>query len=796
MLAKLKLSQKIGGGFAIVLFLTAVVGFIGYSSMNDVEKIVSNTSDAYGIQGMMLQARTNSVRYAAKRTDADVENSLSLVGQISEKSQALKKHLTNDADKTKMEEVDKSAQSYRADVEEFKKIVVAQSEQMEKMTTQRKAMIEAVKSLEVSLSGLIAAAVEKAEKEGAERQWKADKAKNLANLIPQMRAPAIYYLFTRDTKYMDELREYEGKFNEICDELYPRFNDAINKKQIDDARKNLTEYVQIIEDITHAADEAAKQKLIDRSKVFAGQMVKIANEMSRDQADKLAKMKAELNASVEDRQDKLNIAKEVAMTVYESRGMALSYILYMKDEMLAATLAGIDESTKKINELIPRFKTQKNIDETKHTAELLVAYRQSFNEYARLMQVAAGIEGNMGVKGRALQAEVKDVVEGQTEEMSSTMASAVRTIFGGAIAAIVIGIVLAWLITLGIVRPVRVMVNALLKVSDGDLTIQVDIPEKDEIGQMAEALNTTVGGLCQIVSDIREAADQTASSSEELSAAAQNISSGAQNQAASVEEMSASIQELTASISQVAENAQSANQVSNETTTVAQKGGDTVRQSVEGMNLINESSTQISKIIGVISQIANQTNLLALNAAIEAASAGEHGMGFAVVADEVRKLAERAGQAAEEITQLIEESTRRVSEGSRLSEEVGQSLSAILEGIEKTASGMTEISAGTGEQAQTAQQVSKVIDNISAITEENSSSAEEMAASAEELAAQAQRMQGLVERFRVNKSSNMSASGATAVSTLPKPAAKPHKASVGSIGATPALSGAGALYHE
>ena len=105
-----------------------------------------------------------------------------------------------------------------------------------------------------------------------------------------------------------------------------------------------------------------------------------------------------------------------------------------------------------------------------------------------------------------------------------------------------------------------------------------------------------------------------------------------------------------------------------ETNQLAEQGGQAVQKSIEAMELIRTSSTQIAEIIQVISEIASQTNLLALNAAIEAARAGEHGMGFAVVADEVRKLAERSNQAAGEITTLIKESTQRVEEGAQLSE--------------------------------------------------------------------------------------------------------------------------------
>ena len=366
-----------------------------------------------------------------------------------------------------------------------------------------------------------------------------------------------------------------------------------------------------------------------------------------------------------------------------------------------------------------------------------------------------------------IRKEVKANV--MTEEAMLKAARDTKLLVGGiTFLAVIIGVIIAWVLTMRITGPVREVSEGMRKLATGDLTTHINVKTSDEIGEMAGAMNQTIGDLCVIMRDIRSAADQTAASGEELSATAQNISMGSQQQASAVEEISASVETLTATIQNVADNAKQASGVADDTKSTASKGGETVGKSIEGMKLINESSEKISKIIGVISQIASQTNLLALNAAIEAASAGEHGLGFAVVADEVRKLAERSSQATEEITQLIKESTMRVNDGSKLSDEVGESLADILSGIQKTGEAMSSIRSSTAEQAGTASEVAKGMENISAVTEENSGSAEEMSASAEELAAQAQKLQELVSRFKIDDDAHNESAGRGCFQMVPQ----------------------------
>ena len=380
------------------------------------------------------------------------------------------------------------------------------------------------------------------------------------------------------------------------------------------------------------------------------------------------------------------------------------------------------------------------------------AYGAELDKVIALVMQGKNAEGAEIIKttgakaSRDLQDQIDKLQEAKlkqaklTDEENGAVAKNARNLMIGlCIAGVLIAILFGVFISNIISSPLRQGVTFAQAVAAGDLTQTVKLDQKDEIGQLATALNEMVGKLSTIVSDCMSAADNVASGSQELSATAQQLSQGATEQAASAEEISSSMEEMTSSIKQNSDNSAQTEKIAIKSAADAREGGKAVNETVAAMK---EIATKIS----IIEEIARQTNLLALNAAIEAARAGEHGKGFAVVASEVRKLAERSQAAAGEISTL---STRSV----QVAETAGEMLTKMVPDIQKTSELVQEIYASSKEQDTGAEQISKAIQQLDSVIQQNASASEEMASTSEELSGQAEQLKDTISFFRID--SNM-----------------------------------------
>lgn len=290
-------------------------------------------------------------------------------------------------------------------------------------------------------------------------------------------------------------------------------------------------------------------------------------------------------------------------------------------------------------------------------------------------------------------------------------------------------------------------------VARGDLTVAIDLRADDTTSLMAQ-LKYMQESLVQMVGAVHQSSVSVAGASLQIAEGNNDLSSRTEEQASALQQTSASMEQFNSTVQQNTENSRRASQLANQATNVAIDGGAAVADVVRTMKEINESSSKITDIIGVIDSIAFQTNILALNAAVEAARAGEQGRGFAVVASEVRNLAGRSAVAAREIKKLISGSVERVKDGTALVDRAGQKMQEVVESIRQVSEVVNAITTAGAEQALGVDQINVAVLHMDQATQQNAALVEEMAATAALLNQQATELVQQVTTFRLPEAYN------------------------------------------
>ncbi len=359
---------------------------------------------------------------------------------------------------------------------------------------------------------------------------------------------------------------------------------------------------------------------------------------------------------------------------------------------------------------------------------------------------------------------------------------------------LLVNVLLVLLVVKRILIPIQEITESSRQLSEGKLGFQIDVKSQDELGQLADSLNTSVKNLKlyitditdvlngiaegdlgkesqityigdfvqiqsaistissqlnQTLSQIHSSANQVDSGANQVAIGAQSLAQGATEQASEVDNLLNMVEHVTTQINNNAEMAASTTREADSVGGSITICNNQMQEMAEAMNQISGCSSEISKIIKTIEDIAFQTNILALNAAVEAARAGSAGKGFAVVADEVRNLAAKSADAAKDTTQLIEKTLQVVENGSLLTGRTQESLNTVVAGAENITADIKKISDASAEQELAINKIRDGIAQISTVVQSNSATSEESAAASEELASQAQLLKRLIGSFKL-----------------------------------------------
>jgi methyl-accepting chemotaxis protein len=291
--------------------------------------------------------------------------------------------------------------------------------------------------------------------------------------------------------------------------------------------------------------------------------------------------------------------------------------------------------------------------------------------------------------------------------------------------------------------------QGLAKLARGELTGSIETPFAPKAEQLRLDYNTSIEKFKRMVLAIVSSADAIGDEAQEISSVSSDLSRRTDQQAASLGQTTAALEEITATVRRAAEGAKRASEVVAVADTDAKKSAQVVQQTVEAMDAIAQSALEISKIIGVIDEIAFQTNLLALNAGVEAARAGDAGRGFAVVASEVRALAQRSAAAAKQIKGLISASTQQVNRGVELVAQTGASLEKIMTQVGEITVAVSEIATGVRRQSTGLEATNAAVSLMDQATRQNAAMVEKTAVASHALSWRTSQLSELAARFQV-----------------------------------------------
>ncbi|GKS11649.1 hypothetical protein YDYSY3_26490 [Paenibacillus chitinolyticus] len=521
---------------------------------------------------------------------------------------------------------------------------------------------------------------------------------------------------------------------------------------------------------------------------------------------------------INDRVEKILIIKDLGTTAAEETKNVRGYLLTGNEEHFKSYEQGRQTFKADLSKLQANIHQDKSKELAARLSSLeeqyagvvaeIAAYKkvEDIRNYTRLVEEKCVPMARQLADTAAELEEFQQSQLNQSVQETSQKVSDIKTLLWATVlVALVAGVVLTYLITRMIARPVTLVAQAAKRIAEGDLTgDDVRLRQKDEIGQLAGAFNEMKANLRTLLAKINRNAVEVAAASKELSDGSEQAVTGAQQVAESMQDISGTadrqvnqlrenkqaIEESAQSIQRIAESASITVESSEQAALQAEEGrkllGETVVQmqqirttiehSAEVIHDLGEQSRNIEKITAFIQDIARQTNLLSLNASIEAARAGEHGKGFAVVAGEVKKLAEQTGEASEQIAKGIQRMVQTVAQsvtamnrgsaeveaGTRVMNRTGEAFNGIYQAIGAVTGQVQEVSAATEELSAAMEQLLKAEEqlaglsgdisghsqSVAAVCEEQLASMEEISASSDALSHMAKELQDEIQKFK------------------------------------------------
>jgi methyl-accepting chemotaxis protein len=500
--------------------------------------------------------------------------------------------------------------------------------------------------------------------------------------------------------------------------------------------------------------------------------IKVMDEVEREVL-KAVSQEADSSEQLDEFTNLLQLRRQIQNARYEVQAYVFSGLASYEESALTA----IDEALKELED-VTADQSDGDISGLLTAKQALQRYREQLIRFKELQTQVEAAHESMEAMGDSLLTSTQEISTLQGLRRDDEATRSRKALISVAALAMMLGLMAAWLITQQIIAPLRETLNAAKRIAQGDLSVDLDVQRRDEMGDLQHSIQDMTQSLRTLISGISDGVAQIASAATQLSAVTEQTSAGVNNQKDETDQVATAMNQMTSTVLEVARNAEEASEAAQQADQQAREGDKVVSDAISqierlatevnnstlAMGQLKLESDKIGGVLDVIKSVSQQTNLLALNAAIEAARAGEAGRGFAVVADEVRSLAQRTQESTEEIEVLIAalqngtqqvvgtlDASRSLSDSSvELSRRAGNALEHITRTVSTIQNMNQQIATAGEEQTVVADQINRSVINVRDVSEQTAAASEETAASSVELARLGAQLQAMVGKFRVS----------------------------------------------